>query len=135
MRRCCIYCRIDGPANEMNQIAMDGQIAFLRLAAANLGLAVATEVCVFESGTEPLRQSIKTLIRDGKHGVYDCILVADPGKLSRSAEGCTLIGQKLNRHGIKVFTPQGAVQLAPPRLYFYSRYQMTRGGAACGPGR
>lgn len=135
MRRCCIYCRIDGPANEMNQIAMDSQIASLRLAAENLGLAVATEVCVFESGTEPLRQSIKTLIRDGKHGVYDCILVSDPGRLSRSTEGCTLIGQKLNRHGIRVFTPQGAVQLAPPRMYFYSRYQTARGGVAVGPGR
>ena len=77
---------------------------------------------VFESGTDPQRQSIKTLIRDGKHGAYDCVLIVDPSRLSRSTEGYTLIGQKLNRHGIRVYTPQGKIQLPPPHAFFYSRY-------------
>ena len=134
MSRCCIYCRIGGPANEHNQIAMEGQLEALRKAAGDLGLTIIAEVTVFESGIHPLRQSIKTLIRDGKHGVYDCVLVTDPSRLSRSAEGCAVIGQKLNRHGIAVFTPQGKIQLAPPHAFFYSRY-CKEGGNAFGPGK
>ena len=114
MSRCCIYCRIGGTANEPNQIAMNSQLEMLRKAAEDLGLTVVAEVNVFESGTDPQRQSIKTLIRDGKHGAYDCVLIVDPSRLSRSAEGCALIGQKMNRHGIRVYTPQGKIQLAPP---------------------
>lgn len=70
MSRCCIYCRIGGTANEPNQIAMNSQLEMLRKAAEDLGLTVVAEVTVFESGTDPQRQSIKTLIRDGKHGAY-----------------------------------------------------------------
>ena len=121
MSRCCIYCRIGGTANEPNQIAMNSQLEMLRKAAEDLGLTVVAEVTVFESGTDPQRQSIKTLIRDGKHGAYDCVLIVDPSRLSRSAEGCALIGQKLNRHGIRVYTPQGKIQLAPSLAFFYSR--------------
>lgn len=113
MSRCCIYCRIGGTANEPNQIAMNSQLEMLRKAAEDLGLTVVAEVTVFESGTDPQRQSIKTLIRDGKHGAYDCVLIVDPSRLSRSTEGYTLIGQKLNRHGIRVYTPQGKIQLPP----------------------
>jgi len=78
MSRCCIYCRIGGTANEPNQIAMNSQLEMLRKAAEDLGLTVVAEVTVFESGTDPQRQSIKTLIRDGKHGAYDCVLIVDP---------------------------------------------------------
>ena len=95
---------------------------------------VVAEVTVFESGTDPQRQSIKTLIRDGKRGVYDCVLIVDPSRLTRSAEGCTLIGQKLNRHGIRVYTPQGKIQLAPPHAFFYSRYHK-EGENNLGPGK
>ncbi len=126
MSRCCIYCRIGGPVNEHNQIAMEGQLETLRKAAEEFGLTVVAEVTVFENGIEPLRQSIKTLIRDGKHGVYDCVLVTDPSRLARSTEGCTLIGQKMNRHGIGVYTPQGKIRLAPPHAFFYSRYQLSQ---------
>ena len=122
MKKCCIYCRIDGALTESSQEAMERQLHSLREAAASLGLTVAAEVTVFESGVDPLRQSIKTLIRDGKHGAYDCVLIVDLSRLSRSAEGCALIGQKLNRHGIRVYTPQGKIQLAPPHAFFYSRY-------------
>ncbi len=115
MSRCCIYCRIGGTANEPNQIAMNSQLEMLRKAAEDLGLTVVAEVTVFESGTDPQRQSIKTLIRDGKHGAYDCVLIVDPSRLSRSADGYTLIGQKLNRHGIRVYTPPGK-DPAGPRL-------------------
>ena len=125
MSRCCIYCRIGGTADEPNQIAMNSQLEMLRKAAEDLGLTVVAEVTVFESGTDPQRQSIKTLIRDGKHGAYDCVLIVDPSRLSRSTEGYTLIGQKLNRHGIRVYTPQGKIQLAPPHAFFYSRKEKT----------
>lgn len=134
MSRCCIYCRIDGAADEGNQLVMGNQLEKLRDAARELGLTVVSEVTAFESGVEPLRQSIKTLIRDGKHGVYDCVLVASPSRLARSTEGCTLIGQKLNRHGIRVYTPQGKIQLAPHHAFFYSRY-CKEGGAAFGSGK
>ena len=152
MSRCCIYCRIGGTANEPNQIAMNSQLEMLRKAAEDLGLTVVAEVTVFESGTDlpisdtelldkifesgtdPQRQSIKTLIRDGKHGAYDCVLIVDPSRLSRSTEGCTLIGQKLNRHGIRVYTPQGKIQLPPPHAFFYSRYHK-EGENDFGPGK
>ena len=63
MRKCCIYCRIDGAPMESNQHAMKSQLQSLREAAVLLGLTIAAEITVFESGLDPLRQSIKTLIR------------------------------------------------------------------------
>ena len=68
MRKCCIYCRIDGSPSESNQDAMKNQLHSLREAAVSLGLTIAAEIAVFESGIDPLRQSIKTMIRDGRHG-------------------------------------------------------------------
>ena len=65
---------------------------------------------------------------------YDCVLIVDPSRLSRSTEGCTLIGQKLNRHGIRVYTPQGKIQLPPPHAFFYSRYHK-EGENDFGPGK
>ena len=72
--------------------------------------------------------------RDGKHGGFDCVLIVDPSRLSRSTEGYTLIGQKLNRHGIRVYTPQGKIQLPPPHAFFYSRYHK-EGENDFGPGK
>ena len=60
--------------------------------------------------------------------------IAEAEGVSRSAEGCTLIGQKLNRHGIRVYTPQGKIQLAPPHAFFYSRYHK-EGENDLGPGK
>ena len=102
MSRCCIYCRIGGTANEPNQIAMNSQLEMLRKAAEDLGLTVVAEVTVFESGTDPQRQSIKTLIRDGRHGCYDCVLVANTSRLARNADGLIQVGRKMNRSGIGV---------------------------------
>lgn len=56
------------------------------------------------------------------------------GSVSRSTEGYTLIGQKLNRHGIRVYTPQGKIQLPPPHAFFYSRYHK-EGENDFGPGK
>ena len=131
MRKCCIYCRIDGSPSESNQDAMKNQLHSLREAAVSLGLTVATEVTVFESGVDPLRQSIKTLIRDGRHGCYDCVLVANTSRLARNAEGLTLVGRKLNHAGVGVYTPTGRVQLTPLSVHFYSRYH-TKGGTVIG---
>ena len=122
MRKCCIYCRIDGAPMEANQDAMQSQLQSLCEAAVSLGLTIAAEIAVFESGIDPLRQSIKTMIRDGRHGCYDCVLVANTSRLARNAEGLTLVGRKLNHAGVGVYTPTGRVQLAPLSAYFYSRY-------------
>ena len=122
MRKCCIYCRIDGAPTESNQHAMKSQLLSMREAAVSLGLTITSEMSVFESGIDPLRQSIKTLIRDGRHGCYDCVLVANTSRLARDTDGLIQVGRKLNRAGIGVYTPAGRVQLAPPSAHFYSRY-------------
>ena len=122
MRKCCIYCRIDGAPTEINQDAMKSQLQSLREAAVSLGLTITSEMSVFESGIDPLRNSIKTLIRDGRHGCYDCVLVANTSRLARDTDGLIQVGRKLNRAGIGVYTPAGRVQLAPPSAHFYSRY-------------
>ena len=122
MRKCCIYCRIDGAPTESNQHAMKSQLLSMREAAVSLGLTITSEMSVFESGIDPLRQSIKTMIRDGRHGCYDCVLVANTSRLARDTDGLIQVGRKLNRAGIGVYTPAGRVQLAPPSAHFYSRY-------------
>lgn len=122
MRKCCIYCRIDGAPTESNQHAMKSQLLSMREAAVSLGLTITSEMSVFESGIDPLRQSIKTLIQDGRHGCYDCVLVANTSRLARDTDGLIQVGRKLNRAGIGVYTPAGRVQLAPPSAHFYSRY-------------
>ena len=131
MRKCCIYCRIDGSPSESNQDAMKNQLHSLREAAVSLGLTIAAEIAVFESGIDPLRQSIKTMIRDGRHGCYDCVLVANTSRLARNADGLIQVGRKMNHVGIGVYTPDGKVQLAPPSVFFYSRYH-TKGGTVIG---
>lgn len=100
MKKCCIYCRIDGGPTEINQDAIKSHLLSMREAAVSLGFTITAEVTVFESGTDPLRQSIKTLIRGGRHGCYDCVLVANTSRLSRNAEGLTLVGRKLNHVGV-----------------------------------
>ena len=127
MRKCCIYCRIDGSPSESNQDAMKNQLHSLREAAVSLGLTIAAEIAVFESGIDPLRQSIKTIIRDGRHGCYDCVLVANTSRLARSADGLIQMGRKMNRAGIGVYTPAGKVQLAPPSAFFYSKCNAEEG--------
>ena len=47
MKKCCIYCRIDGALTESSQEAMERQLHSLREAAVSLGLTVAAEVTVF----------------------------------------------------------------------------------------
>lgn len=131
MRKCCIYCRIDGAPTEANQDAMQSQLQSLREAAVSLGMIIASEITVYESGANPLRQSIKTLIRDGRHGCYDCVLVANTSRLARNADGLIQVGRKLNHAGIGVYTPDGIVQLAPLSAFFYSRYH-AKGGTVIG---
>lgn len=75
MKRCIIYARIGGPASEVNNSLMQAQLAGLRTTAKGLGLEVVAELPVFEYGTDGNRQSIKTLARDRRHGLYECVLV------------------------------------------------------------
>ena len=50
MRKCCIYCRIDGSPSESNQDAMKNQLHSLREAAVSLGLTIAAEIAVLKVG-------------------------------------------------------------------------------------
>ena len=68
MKRCNIYARIGGSASEVNNGLMQAQLARLRTAAKDLGLEVVAELSVFEYGNDGNRQSIKTLVRDKRHG-------------------------------------------------------------------
>lgn len=120
--KCCIYCRIDDSRNESSLTAIMSQRDLLRGIASELNLDVACEYLLFESGTNPGRQSVKTLIRDAKHGCYQYLLVKSVTRLSRSTEGFAMIGEKLYRYGIKVYTPDGPVRIRPQHAYFYSRY-------------
>lgn len=81
MKRCIIYARIGGSASEVNNSLMQAQLAWLRAAAKCLGLEVVAELPVFEYGNDGNRQSIKTLARDRRHGLYECVLVKNLSRL------------------------------------------------------
>lgn len=121
MNKCCIYCRIDGEQTEANKLAMNAQLESMRSLAERLGFEVVDERLVYESSLDANRQSMKSLVRDARHNVFNRVLVSDLSRLSRSAEGIVEIGNRFNRCGLKVFTPEGEQQLATPRFFFYSR--------------
>ena len=123
MKRCIIYARIGGPASEVNNSLMQAQLAGLRTTAEGLGLEVVAELPVFEYGTDGNRQSIKTLARDRRHGLYECVLVKNLSRLAR--------GEAILEVGLSVYTPSGRAELIPPVYAFYSRYR-TKGGPAFG---
>lgn len=121
MSKCCIYCRIAGEPTESNKLAMEAQLLSLRQAASKLGLEIVDERLVYESALEPNRQSIKSLIRDARHNKFNRVLVSDLSRLSRSSGGLVEMGERFNRCGLKVFTPEGEQQLAIPHFIFYNR--------------
>ena len=135
MKRCIIYARIGGPASEVNNSLMQAQLAGLRTTAKGLGLEVVAELPVFEYGTDGNRQSIKTLARDRRHGLYECVLVKNLLRLARG-EAILEVGRKFASAGLSVYTcllytPSGRAELIPPVYAFYSRYR-TEGGPAFG---
>lgn len=130
MKRCIIYARIGGPASEVNNSLMQAQLARLRTTAEGLGLEVVAELPVFEYGTDGNRQSIKTLARDRRHGLYECVLVKNLSRLARG-EAILEVGRKFASAGLSVYTPSGRAELIPPVYAFYSRYR-TEGGPAFG---
>lgn len=119
MKRCIIYARIGGPASEVNNSLMQAQLAGLRATAKGLGLEVVAELPVFEYGTDGNRQSIKTLARDRRHGLYECVLVKNLSRLARG-EAILEVGRKFASAGLSVYTPSGRAELIPPV------YQMCR---------
>ena len=102
----------------------------LRTTAEGLGLEVVAELPVFEYGTDGNRQSIKTLARDRRHGLYECVLVKNLSRLARG-EAILEVGRKFASAGLSVYTPSGRAELIPPVYAFYSRYR-TEGGPAFG---
>lgn len=128
MKRCIIYARIGGPASEVNNSLMQAQLAGLRTTAKGLGLEVVAELPVFEYGTNGNRQSIKTLARDRRHGLYECVLMKNLSRLARG-EAILEVGRKFASAGLSVYTPSGRAELIPPVYAFYSRYR-TEGGPA-----
>ena len=126
MKRCIIYARIGGPASEVNNSLMQAQLAGLRTTAKGLGLEVVAELPVFEYGTDGNRQSIKTLARDRRHGLYECVLVKNLLRLARG-EAILEVGRKFASAGLSVYTPSGRAELIPPVYAFYSRYRTEAG--------
>ena len=106
MKRCIIYARIGGPASEVNNSLMQAQLAGLRTTAEGLGLEVVAELPVFEYGTNGNRQSIKTLARDRRHGLYECVLMKNLSRLARG-EAILEVGRKFASAGLSVYTPSG----------------------------
>ena len=109
---------------------MQAKLAGLRATAKGLGLEVVAELPVFEYGTDGNRQSIKTLARDRRHGLYECVLVKNLSRLARG-EAILEVGRKFASAGLSVYTPSGRAELIPPVYAFYSRYR-TEGGPAFG---
>ena len=102
MSKCCLYCRVDGASTESNRLAINQQLTALRSLAGQLGFSISAEMLQYESGLDANRQSIRTLIRDARHGVYDRVLVMNGDRLARDAEGLAAIGEKLTAAGVRV---------------------------------
>ena len=109
MSKCCLYCRVDGASTESNRLAINQQLTALRSLARQLGFSISTEMLQYESGLDANRQSIRTLIRDARHGVYDRVLVMNA------------IGEKLTAAGVRVYCPDGEIDLAPAYSHGYFR--------------
>ena len=121
MSKCCLYCRVDGTSTESNRLAINQQLTVLRSLARQLGFSISTEMLQYESGLDANRQSIRTLIRDARHGVYGRVLVMNGDRLARDAEGLAAIGEKLTAAGVRVYCPDGEVDLAPAYSHGYFR--------------
>ena len=123
MPKCCLYCRVDGASTESNRLAMNQQLTALRSLAGQLGFSISAEMLQYESGLDANRQSIRTLIRDARHGVYDRVLVMNGDRLARDAEGLAASGEKLTAAGVRVYCPDGEIDLAPAILMVISVWQ------------
>ena len=121
MSKCCLYCRVDGASAESNRLAINQQLTALRSLARQLGFSISTEMLQYESGLDANRQSIRTLIRDARHGVYDRVLVMNGDRLARDTEGLAAIGEKLTAAGVRVYCPDGEIDLAPAYSHGYFR--------------
>lgn len=130
MKHCIIYARIGGSASEVNNSLMQAQLAWLRAAAKCLGLEVVAELLFLSMAMMGTGQSIKTLARDRRHGLYECVLVKNLSRLARG-EAILEVGRKFASAGLSVYTPSGHAELIPPVYAFYSRYR-TEGGPAFG---
>ena len=58
---------------------------------------------------------------DARHGVYDRVLVMNGDRLARDAEGLAAIGEKLTAAGVRVYCPDGEIDLAPAYSHGYFR--------------
>lgn len=121
MPKCCLYCRVDGASTESNRLAMNQQLTALRSLAGQLGFSVSTEMLQYESGLDANLQSIRTLIRDARHGAYDRVLVMNSGRLARDSDGLAAIGERLTAAGVRVYCPDGEIDLAPAYSHGYCR--------------
>ena len=121
MNKCCIYCRVAGEATEANQLVMEAQSATLRETAELLGLQIVDERCFYEAGNNPTRESIVRLLDDARNGLFDSVLVKNPGRLGRDVQCLTEIGQAFHNAGLSVYTPEGEVHITTPAVAAYFR--------------
>ena len=106
MPKCCLYCRVDGASTESNRLAMNQQLTALRSLAGQLGFSISAEMLQYESGLDANRQSIRTLIRDARHGVYDRVLVMNGDRLARERRRFGGDWRKVDRSRSPVLLPR-----------------------------
>lgn len=121
MSKCCIYCRVANESTPAHSAALQNQLLSLRAAAEKLGLEVADELCYFEWPNDANRESMRRIIAGGEAGNYDCVLVANPGRLARDTHVMDEIGKAFHKAGLKVYTPDGEQKITKPLVMFYSR--------------
>lgn len=121
MSKCCIYCRVANKSTMAHSAAMHEQLLSLRAAAEKLGLEVVKEFCWFERPNDANRVSMRQIIDGGEAGDYDCVLVANPGRLARDTHVMDEIGKAFHKAGLKVYTPEGEAHITTPVIAAYLR--------------
>ena len=83
---------------------------------------------VFEGGA-PLLAALLDVLKEAVNDqydyiswwLYDRVLVMNGDRLARDAEGLAAIGEKLTAAGIRVYCPDGEIDLAPAYSHGYFR--------------
>ncbi len=83
---------------------------------------------VFEGGA-PLLAALLDVLKEAVNDqydyiswwLYDRVLVMNGDRLARDAEGLAAIGEKLTAAGVRVYCPDGEIDLAPAYSHGYFR--------------
>ncbi len=114
MDKFCIYCRLAGAPTEENKKEMEQQFNALRHEADRLGMTVVDEICAYESGRLPDRDSINALIKGAEQGKYNCIFTKSISRLGRNTVEILEIADRFKACGLDVYTLQEGFLLRSP---------------------